>query len=239
MNKDFYEILEINKYATKEEIKKNYKRLALKYHPDKNQDSEESKKKFQDITEAYSVLSDEDKKKRYDKFGLEDNDVCFDEDPFKMFNSIFKEHLHQFQNMKYENNFDLNEIINGLSGVNMGNIFDIPKVHVQFQAFNNPQSETLFQSNSQSHFETQTNSQTHFSHILNELSGLNSLFGMKANEYENKYENKHENKEKSKDKLEEIIDNIVIHVDVSMNEIYNKIKVQTLHLHREQIFCMD
>lgn len=136
MSKDYYKILELNKYATQEDIKKSYKKLALKYHPDKNQNDEESKKKFQEITEAYSTLSDEEKKKKYDMFGIEDNDFNFNEDPFKMFNQIFKEHLNQFQNMHYESNIDLNNVINELSGLNFGNLFDIPRVHVEVHSLN-------------------------------------------------------------------------------------------------------
>ena len=136
MSKDYYKILELNKYATQEDIKKSYKKLALKYHPDKNQNDEKSKKKFQEITEAYSILSDEEKKKKYDMFGIEDNDFNFNDDPFKMFNQIFKEHLNQFQNMHYESNIDLNNVINELSGLNFGNLFDIPKVHVELHSLN-------------------------------------------------------------------------------------------------------
>ena len=136
MNKDYYNILNLNKFSTQEEIKKSYKKLALKYHPDKNQDDEECKKIFQEITEAYSILSDEEKRKKYDMFGVEDNDMGFSEDPFKMFNQIFKEHLNQFKNMHYENNFDIGNVINELSGVNIGNMFDIPQVHVQVHSIN-------------------------------------------------------------------------------------------------------
>ena len=136
MSKDYYKILELNKYATQEDIKKSYKKLALKYHPDKNQNDENSKIIFQNITEAYSTLSDEEKRRKYDMFGIEDNDFGFSEDPFKMFNQIFKEHLNQFQNMHYENNIDINNVINELSGLNFGNLFDIPKVHVEVHSLN-------------------------------------------------------------------------------------------------------
>lgn len=136
-NKNYYEILEVDKYSTQENIKKSYKKLALKYHPDKNNDNEECKKKFQDITEAYSTLSDDEKRKRYDMFGIEENDMDFSEDPFKMFNNIFKEHLNQFQNMHYENNIDLGGVIKELSGLNFNNLFDIPKVHVEVHSMNN------------------------------------------------------------------------------------------------------
>jgi len=68
MGKDFYEILGVSKTATLDEIKKAYKKLALKYHPDKNK-SASAEEQFKKISEAYAVLSDTDKRKKYDQFG--------------------------------------------------------------------------------------------------------------------------------------------------------------------------
>jgi curved DNA-binding protein CbpA len=62
----YYDILGIKKTATLAEIKQSFRRLALRYHPDKNKNSEESKKKFMQIVEAYEVLSDEISRKTYD-----------------------------------------------------------------------------------------------------------------------------------------------------------------------------
>ena len=73
MSKDYYKILEVDKSATPEEIKKSYRKLALKYHPDKNQNDKESEEKFKEISEAYEILSDEDKKSQYDRFGTVGN----------------------------------------------------------------------------------------------------------------------------------------------------------------------
>ena len=67
--KDYYEVLGVDKDATKEEIKKAYRKGAIKYHPDKNQGDEESENKFKELSEAYDVLSDEDKKSNYDRYG--------------------------------------------------------------------------------------------------------------------------------------------------------------------------
>ena len=67
--KDYYEILGLIKGASEGEIKKSYRKLALKYHPDRNPDNPESEEKFKKISEAYAVLSDPQKKKQYDTFG--------------------------------------------------------------------------------------------------------------------------------------------------------------------------
>ncbi len=70
MNKrDYYEVLGINKDATEQEIKKAFRQLAKKYHPDLNPDNKEAEQKFKEINEAYEVLSDADKRARYDRFG--------------------------------------------------------------------------------------------------------------------------------------------------------------------------
>ena len=67
--RDYYEVLGVQKGATAEEIKKAYRKLAVKYHPDKNPGNKEAEEKFKEAAEAYSVLSDADKKARYDQFG--------------------------------------------------------------------------------------------------------------------------------------------------------------------------
>ena len=67
--KDLYEILGVSKQATEDEIKKSYRKLALKYHPDKNPDDKGAEAKFKEAAEAYSVLSDQSKRSRYDQFG--------------------------------------------------------------------------------------------------------------------------------------------------------------------------
>lgn len=67
--RDYYEILGLDKNATAAEVKKAYRKLALKYHPDKNPDDKEAEEKFKEAAEAYEVLSDADKKAKYDRFG--------------------------------------------------------------------------------------------------------------------------------------------------------------------------
>ena len=67
--RDYYEVLGVNKSANKEEIKKAYRKLALKFHPDKNKGDKAAEEKFKEASEAYHVLSDEKRKANYDQFG--------------------------------------------------------------------------------------------------------------------------------------------------------------------------
>lgn len=69
MKKDYYEILEVSKTATADEIKKAYRKIALKYHPDRNQGNKDAEEKFKEAAVAYEVLSDPEKRKKYDQFG--------------------------------------------------------------------------------------------------------------------------------------------------------------------------
>jgi len=68
--RDYYEVLDLEKNAGKEEITKAYRKLALKYHPDRNPDDKEAEEKFKEATEAYEVLSDPEKRAAYDQFGF-------------------------------------------------------------------------------------------------------------------------------------------------------------------------
>jgi len=67
--KDYYAILGISKTATSEEIKQAFRKLARKYHPDVNPNNKQAEAKFKEVNEAYEVLSDPDKRKKYDQFG--------------------------------------------------------------------------------------------------------------------------------------------------------------------------
>jgi len=67
--RDYYEVLGVDKKASAEEIKRAYRRMAMKYHPDKNPGNKEAEEKFKECAEAYEVLSDADKRSKYDQFG--------------------------------------------------------------------------------------------------------------------------------------------------------------------------
>jgi molecular chaperone DnaJ len=67
--RDYYEVLSISREADFEEIKRSYRKLAIDYHPDRNPDNEEAEEKFKELSEAYSILSDPEKRQLYDQFG--------------------------------------------------------------------------------------------------------------------------------------------------------------------------
>jgi len=69
--RDYYEVLGVGKNASGDDIKRAYRRMAMKYHPDKNPDNKEAEAKFKECAEAYEVLSDPEKRRRYDQFGHE------------------------------------------------------------------------------------------------------------------------------------------------------------------------
>lgn len=70
--KDYYDILGVSRNASQDEIKKAYRKLARKYHPDHSEGNKENEERFKEISEAYAVLSDEEKRKQYDTYGSED-----------------------------------------------------------------------------------------------------------------------------------------------------------------------
>lgn len=98
--RDYYEILGVDRNASAEEIKKAYRKVALKYHPDKNPGDKEAEEKFKEAAEAYEVLSDENKRAQYDRYGHASGNGGFGgaphhmdiEDIFRQFGDIFGGH---------------------------------------------------------------------------------------------------------------------------------------------------
>jgi molecular chaperone DnaJ len=137
--RDYYEVLGVSKNSTSDEIKKAYRQMALKYHPDKNPGNREAEEKFKEAAEAYDVLSNADKKARYDKFGHNapggfSGATEFNvEDIFSQFGDIFgfggsrfsgfggfggggrqAEHLRRGSDVRIKVKVDLKDIANGV-----------------------------------------------------------------------------------------------------------------------------
>ncbi len=98
MKEDYYSLLGVTSSASQEELKKAYRKLAIKWHPDKNKDNPEAEEKFKQISEAYDILSNSQKRQQYDQFGHAAFEQGrgpagggggFHADPFDMFNSFF------------------------------------------------------------------------------------------------------------------------------------------------------
>ena len=91
--KDFYEVLGIERNASSEDIKKAYRKLAIKYHPDKNPGDQKAEEKFKEISAAFEVLKDEEKRQKYDQFGHDafsgGGGFSRGVDPFDLFKDVF------------------------------------------------------------------------------------------------------------------------------------------------------
>ena len=111
MGKDYYNILGVDKNASKDDIKKAYRKLAMEHHPDRNPGNAQSEEKFKEISEAYSVLSDDQKKANFDQFGSADGN----------FNSGFN--MNDF--MK---NFNMGDMFGGFNPFGNGSPFGNPFV---------------------------------------------------------------------------------------------------------------
>lgn len=141
--RDFYEILDVSKSATPEEIKKAYRKKAIQFHPDKNPGDKEAEEKFKEAAEAYEVLSNPEKKQRYDQFGhagvggaagggFSGGGFSDIEDIFSAFGDIFGGHFSGFggfggggrsrggrrvsrgSDLRVKVKLDLNEVVNGV-----------------------------------------------------------------------------------------------------------------------------
>jgi len=124
MSKDYYNILGVDKNATDDQIKKAYRKMAMKYHPDKNPGNTDAETKFKEAAEAYDVLSNPDKRSKYDRFGsdynggfggFDINDIFVDfGDIFNAFNKrYYSNRVQKGSDLKIKVVLNINEIIKG------------------------------------------------------------------------------------------------------------------------------
>lgn len=139
---DYYQLLGVSKTSTEEEIKKGYKRMAMKYHPDKNKNDNEAEQKFKEISQAYQVLIDKNKRRMYDLTGKMDEQPSFEsaEDIFtklfniatqtdylsNLFNAKPKTHQSNMRNDMYVNNI-INDMFGNLAEDDISiHIYSVP-----------------------------------------------------------------------------------------------------------------
>jgi len=140
--KDYYKILKVTKSSTEDEIRKNYRKLAMQYHPDRNPDSPEAEEKFKEVAEAYGVLTDPVKRRRYNRsrasgkgdfssangtesFSYSQEDILRDLFRDPRFQRMFRGLLHEFQRSGFRSssNFVKKSFFNGKGGIFFGGIF--------------------------------------------------------------------------------------------------------------------
>ncbi|WP_159518016.1 DnaJ C-terminal domain-containing protein [Sunxiuqinia indica] len=119
--KDYYKILGVDKNASQAEIKKAYRKLAIKYHPDKNQGDKETESRFKEINEAHAVLSNPDKRKKYDELGenwnrFEQGGAYSGHNPFGGFG--------RQQGQTFYSEDDLNDVFGGFGSSGFSDFFD-------------------------------------------------------------------------------------------------------------------
>lgn len=117
---DYYKILEVEKNSTQEEIRKSYKKLAVKYHPDKNHGDKSAEEKFKKITQAYNLLSDPVKRREYDLFGENGSNMNH-----KSYDEVFQEFFGNgfiFRNVKRKGKSTIFTILCSLEELYNGSI---------------------------------------------------------------------------------------------------------------------
>jgi DnaJ-class molecular chaperone len=201
-NKDYYKILEIERNATEDDIKKSYRKLALKYHPDRCKDVG-AEEKFKEISEAYSVLSSPDKKRSYDVMGNTEDFNFNGEDPFSVFNNIFQQHLSTFMNMKFENEINVDNILNNLSGGKMNSPFSFGNVHIKVHTFSDKDFNNPFD-------------------IMNNMSS--NMEEIDEDNYKDLSKNTNKSSKHIKTNIKKKPEDIIINIDVNFCDIYNEEK---------------
>ncbi|PHR28720.1 MAG: hypothetical protein COA36_05320 [Desulfotalea sp.] len=135
--KDYYKILELSTKCTEDEIRKNYRKLAMRYHPDRNPDDPAAEDKFKEVAEAYGVLTDPKKRREYnrcrtsgatysnDGFTYSQEDILKDLFKDPRFQQVFTGLLREFQRsgFRYSSQFIKKSFFGGKGGIIMGGVF--------------------------------------------------------------------------------------------------------------------
>ena len=210
--KDYYSILNVDKNTSEDDIRKSYKKLALLYHPDKNPGNDEACEKFKEIAEAYGVLGNKEKKQSYDLFGGSDCSNFSTEDPFDVFNKIFKDHIHTFMNNEnihsFMNNSDIFDSLNN----NMMN----GNIHIKVHTF--PMNNNIDSGSKKFGLGS--------SFLKNGIKSLFSMFNQdddneRLNDDYQKYDKNNVNETVKETLIYHKPENIIYNIKVSLADIYN------------------
>ena len=136
--RDYYEVLGVQKGASDDEIKKAFRKLAVKYHPDKNPGDKEAEAKFKEANEAYSVLSDKTKRARYDQFGHAGVGGAGSGDPFGGGNPFGGAYSYGGQSFNFDfGGGGLDDILGAMFG--FGGIYDCQRIRLNGKGGEAPQ----------------------------------------------------------------------------------------------------
>ena len=239
-SKNYYSILGVEKNASDDDIKKSYKKLALQFHPDKNPGNDEAVEKFKEVAEAYSVLSNKEKRNQYNMIGVVDENFM-GEDPFSVFNNIFQQHINTFMNMKYEKDINIGGIFSNMSGLPQES-FPFGNVHVRVHTF--PADVFQFNESIDDEYGEYDKYDKQNENIQSDIhSNIGNLFdklfqnknnfvknnnNINNNNINNKNNNKNSNNINNIKQNNKIIynkpDDIIYDINVSLSDIYNEKK---------------
>ncbi|VVU94291.1 DnaJ domain [seawater metagenome] len=180
---DYYKILGLNKNASDAEIKKQYKKLAIKWHPDKNLNNPQAEEEFKKISEAYQILSDKNKRKQYDMGGFSMPSHYHDfTDANDIFSSIFGSSFFNDSNMFNHNSFfDNSDMFNHNSFFDNSDMFNHNSFFDNSDMFNHnsffDNSDMFVNSGNMSNFSSTSRSETYINgqKIVTETKNINGV----------------------------------------------------------------